>query len=127
MKKTSDGGSRVVVLGLDSVPPDLLFHRFLPKMPTIRKLMEKFRFGTLRTIDPPITVPAWAVLFSGVDPGTLGIYGFRHRRPGTYFEEYIPTPLSIREPTVWTILSRLGRRVCVVGMPPGYPPPKVNG
>jgi predicted AlkP superfamily phosphohydrolase/phosphomutase len=29
---------------------------------------------------PPITVPAWAVIMSGKDPGQLGYYGFRNRK-----------------------------------------------
>ncbi len=118
---------RVLVLGLDSVPPKFLFDRFAPRMPKVRELMRSGQFGTLRTIDPPITVPAWAVMFSGVDPGSLGIYGFRHRRPRSYWSTYTPTPQTVRYPQIWDRLSRAGKRVCVVGMPPGYPPPKVNG
>jgi predicted AlkP superfamily phosphohydrolase/phosphomutase len=123
----SRDGSRLLVLGLDSVPPNFLFDRFLPQMPNVRALMARGRFGTLRTIDPPITVPAWAVMFTGVDPGTLGIYGFRHRRPHSYWDTYTPTPQMIRAPTYWEMLSRAGKRVCIIGMPPGYPPPRVNG
>lgn len=96
-------------------------------MPTIRRLLEKSRYGTLRSTDPPITVPAWAVMFTGVDPGTLGIYGFRHRRLGSYDEMYTPSSAMIPYPPLWDLLSRQGRRVAVVGMPPGYPPPHVNG
>ena len=119
--------SRVLVLGLDSVPPSLLFDRFLPLMPRMRQLLERCTFGTLLSTDPPITVPAWAVMFSGVDPGTLGIYGFRHRRPGSYWDTYVPTSRTLSKPLVWDLLSRVGKRVCVIGMPPGYPPPRVNG
>ncbi|MGI0156378.1 MAG: alkaline phosphatase family protein, partial [Thermoplasmata archaeon] len=54
-------------------------------------------------------------------------YGFRHRRPGTYWDMYLPTSRMLREPAVWDELSRIGRRVCVIGMPPGFPPPPVNG
>ena len=118
---------RVLVLGLDSVPPSLLFHHFLPRMPNLRKLLTRSAFGTLRSTDPPITVPAWAVLFSGMDPGSLGIYGFRHRRPGTYFENYVPTSKTVRHPLLWEYLSRQGKRSCIIGMPPGYPPPSING
>ncbi|MHB8352149.1 MAG: alkaline phosphatase family protein, partial [Thermoplasmata archaeon] len=118
---------RVVVLGLDSVPPSFLFERFRPQMPHMDALLRRALFGTLRTIDPPITVPAWAVMFTGVDPGSLGIYGFRHRKPGTYFQTYSPTPQMLPRPAVWDLLSRAGRRVAVLGMPPGYPPPRVNG
>jgi predicted AlkP superfamily phosphohydrolase/phosphomutase len=119
--------ARVLVIGLDSVPPDLLFDRFLPEMPRLRALREDSRWGSLRSCDPPITVPAWAVMFSGVDPGTLGLYGFRHRKAGTYWDQYLPSPASVQAPLIWDILSRAGRRVCVMGMPPGYPPPRVNG
>src|SRR5208283_2860761 len=122
-----DPRTRVLVLGLDSIPPELLFDRFLGVMPNMRALVERGRRGVLRTIDPPITVPAWAVMFTGVDPGTLGIYGFRHRRPGSYWDMYTPTPQMISYPTVWDILTRNGSRVCIIGMPPGYPPPTVNG
>jgi len=118
---------RVLVLGLDSVSPDILFERFLPQMPRVRELLQHSSYGTLRSVDPPITVPAWAVMFSGIDPGTLGLYGFRHRRPGSYFDQYVPSSSTILQPRLWDLLSRAGRRVCVVGMPPGYPPPRVNG
>jgi predicted AlkP superfamily phosphohydrolase/phosphomutase len=118
---------RVLALGLDSVPPDLLFERFLPKMPNVQKLLARSTFGTLWSTDPPITVPAWAVMFSGMDPGTIGLYGFRHRRPGTYWDTYFPTSRTLLEPRIWDRLSRAGKRVCVMGMPPGYPAPPLNG
>jgi predicted AlkP superfamily phosphohydrolase/phosphomutase len=96
-------------------------------MPRFKSLLDRSRFGTLQSTDPPITVPAWTVMFTGMDPGSLGLYGFRHRRPGSYTEMYTPTPQMIPVPPLWSTLSRLGRRVAVIGMPPGYPPPSVNG
>jgi predicted AlkP superfamily phosphohydrolase/phosphomutase len=123
----SDGRPRLVVIGLDSVSPEVLFERFAPFMPRMKELLTRSSYGTLRSVDPPITVPAWAVMFSGVDPGTLGVYGFRHRRPGSYFDQYVPSSKTILQPLVWDQLSRAGKRVCVMGMPPGYPPPRVNG
>ena len=118
---------RVVVIGLDSCSPWTVFERFRPFTPHLNALLERSTRGTLRTVDPPITVPAWAVMFSGMDPGTLGIYGFRHRRPGTYWDQYVPSSRTLLQPMVWDRLSRVGKRVCVIGMPPGYPPPAVNG
>ncbi len=118
---------RALFLGLDSVPPGLLFERFRSVLPHVERLRERARYGTLRSTDPPITVPAWAVMFTGVDPGTLGLYGFRHRRAGSYTETYGPTSGMIPVPPVWDLLSRAGRRVAVLGMPPGYPPPRLNG
>jgi predicted AlkP superfamily phosphohydrolase/phosphomutase len=118
---------RLAVLGLDSVPPSLLFERLSGRLPHLSSLLRRGRYGALRTCDPPITVPAWAVLFTGADPGELGLYGFRHRRAGSYTDYYTPTPASLRRPPLWEMLSRRGLRVAVVGMPPGYPPPAVNG
>lgn len=118
---------RLLVLGLDSVPPAFVFDRYLDRMPNLKRMLARSAYGTLRTTDPPITVPAWAVMFSGVDPGTLGIYGFRHRQAGSYSTVYTPTSKMVSYPCVWDLLSREGRRVAVIGMPPGYPPPAVNG
>lgn len=118
---------RLLLLGLDGVPGELLFDRFLPKMPHVRALVERGTRATLRTTDPPISVPAWPVMFTGVDPGTLGLYGFRHRRPGTYTDMFLPGSKDVPVPTLWEMLSARGRRVAVVGMPLGFPPPAVNG
>jgi predicted AlkP superfamily phosphohydrolase/phosphomutase len=120
------GRFRLVVIGLDSVSPELLA-RFSGVTPNLQRLLRTSYRGTLRSCDPPITVPAWAVMFSGVDPGSLGLYGFRHRTPGSYDRMYSPTSATPRRPMVWELLSRLGKRVAVLGMPPGYPPPTLNG
>src|SRR5712692_4939150 len=65
---------RVAILGLDSVPPELLFDRLLDKLPNIKKMTQRGIYGKLTTCDPPITVPAWMVMFTGKNPGKLGIY-----------------------------------------------------
>jgi predicted AlkP superfamily phosphohydrolase/phosphomutase len=118
---------RLLVIGLDGVPPELLFDRLLPVMPNVRRLVEHGIQAPLRTTDPPISVPAWPVMFTGVDPGTLGLYGFRHRRRPSYTEMTLPLSTEIPVPTIWSLLSERGRRVAVIGMPLGFPAPPVNG
>lgn len=118
---------RLLILGLDAVPPEFLFDRLLPVMPNVRRLYETGARAPLRSTDPPITVPAWPVMFTGVDPGSLGFYGFRHRRAHAYFDTYVPASTLLPVPSLWQLLSQRGRRVAVIGMPPGYPPPAVNG
>ncbi|MGA7860303.1 MAG: alkaline phosphatase family protein [Thermoplasmata archaeon] len=115
------------MLGLDAVPPELLFDRLLPVMPNVRRLYEHGARAPLRSTDPPITVPAWPVMFTGYDPGSIGFYGFRHRRNRSYLETYVPSSTLLPVPTLWQLLSQRGRRVTVIGMPPGYPAPAVNG
>ncbi len=123
----SAGPRRLLVVGLDGVPPEFLFDRFRAFMPATSKLVDHGFRAKLRTTDPPISVPAWPVMFSGVDPGTLGFYGFRHRRQHSYTETYVPTSRQMPVPSVFELASTAGRRVGVVGMPMGYPPPTVNG
>ncbi|MCI4317354.1 MAG: alkaline phosphatase family protein [Thermoplasmata archaeon] len=118
---------RLLIIGLDSAPPEYLFDRCLPVMPNVRRLVRDGVHAALRSTDPPITIPSWPVMFTGVDPGTLGFYGFRHRLDHSYTRNYGPSSTLLPVPSLWRLMSDRGRRVCVIGMPPGYPPPPVNG
>jgi adenylylsulfate kinase len=75
----ADHGEKVMVIGLDSVPPSLVFDRAEPDLMNLRALMDHGVWGPLRSTDPPITVPAWTTMTTGKDPGELGLYGFRNR------------------------------------------------
>lgn len=118
---------KVAILGLDSVPPELLFGRLLDGLPNIKKIYEKGIHGSLTTCHPPITIPAWMVMMTGKNPGKLGIYGFRHRRGFSYKDGYIVNSTHVREKTVWDILAENGIRSVVFGVPPSYPPKVVDG
>jgi predicted AlkP superfamily phosphohydrolase/phosphomutase len=116
---------KVAVIGLDSVPPELLFGKLLGKLPNFQRMYQRGAHGVLRTCDPPITVPAWMVMMTGKNPGELGIYGFRHRKGASYTDGYIVNSSHVRERTVWEILSDRGIKSVVLGVPPGYPPKSV--
>ena len=118
---------KVLVIGLDSTPPDLLFKDLASSLPNIKKMMDKGMFATLESCNPPITVPAWMVMMSSKSPGRLGIYGFRHRRGFSYNDGWIVNSQSIKEPRVWDLLTRQGKKICLIGVPPTYPPFQVNG
>ena len=117
---------KLAVLGLDSVPPELMFDKLLDRLPNFGRMFERGLHGKLRTCDPPITVPAWMVMMTGRDPGELGIYGFRHRKGHSYSEGYIVNSTHVREKTVWDLLSEKGKRSIVLGVPPSYPPRAVR-
>jgi predicted AlkP superfamily phosphohydrolase/phosphomutase len=72
-------------------------------------------YGNLESCTPAITVPAWSVMTSSKDPGTLGIYGFRNRADHSYDKMSIATNSADKEDRVRDILSRSGNRVNVVG------------
>lgn len=118
---------KVVVIGLDCVEPTLLFDRFAGQLPNLENLISRGLSGRLRSCDPPITVPAWSVMMSSKDPGTLGIYGFRNRSDYSYDKMSFATGAAVREQRVWDYLSAAGKHVVVLGVPGTYPPRAVNG
>jgi predicted AlkP superfamily phosphohydrolase/phosphomutase len=116
-----------MVIGLDCAEPELVFERWLDRLPNIRSLIERGVYGPLRSCDPPITVPAWAVMTSSKKPGTLGVYGFRNRANYSYDEHMIANSTAIKADRVWDILSRHNKKVILLGIPQTFPPKPVNG
>jgi predicted AlkP superfamily phosphohydrolase/phosphomutase len=116
---------KLLVVGLDSATPELLFGD--ERLTNLRRLMEAGCYGRLETIIPPITVPAWMCMATSQDPGSLGVYGFRNRSDHSYEGLALATARSIRELAVWDQVAREGKRANIIGVPPGYPPRKVNG
>jgi predicted AlkP superfamily phosphohydrolase/phosphomutase len=116
---------KILVLGLDCAAPELLFG--YEDLPNIRRLMDAGAYGRLESVIPPITVPAWMCMTTSQDPGTLGIYGFRNRADHSYDGLKIAGARSITAPAIWDHLAREGKRSIIVGIPPGYPPRRING
>jgi predicted AlkP superfamily phosphohydrolase/phosphomutase len=119
--------TKVAVIGLDCADPGLVFDRWLDDMPNLRGLVEAGSWGKLRSVDPPITVPAWSCMLTGCDPGELGIYGFRNRRDHSYDSLFVADSRAIHVDRVWDHLGRAGRHVVLVGVPQTSPPPAVHG
>ena len=59
---------KVVVVGLDCATPEIVFGR-RRELPVLNRLIEGGFHGTLRSSDPPITIPAWMVMATGKELG----------------------------------------------------------
>lgn len=118
---------KVAVIGLDGAAPRLVFDRWRGQLPHLDALRSRGAWGALRSVHPPITVPAWAVLFSGRDPGELGLYGFRNRRSWDYSAYGFANATMLPRDMAWDVLANAGSRVILLGIPPSYPPRAVNG
>jgi predicted AlkP superfamily phosphohydrolase/phosphomutase len=116
---------KILVVGLDCAAPELLFGD--ERLENFRRLMDAGAFGRLESVIPPITVPAWMCMATSQDPGSLGVYGFRNRVDHSYDGLGIVNSRSIGELAIWDQLAREGKRSVVIGVPPAYPPRKVNG
>lgn len=118
---------RVMIIGLDCATPQLVFDRWLEDLPNMRSLVQGGVWGPLRSTDPPITVPAWMSMMTSRNPGSLGFYGLRNRVDYSYDKMATANSTFVKEPTVWDILSRHGKKVILIGVPQTYPPKPVNG
>jgi len=118
---------RVAIIGLDCADPRLVFDRFADDLPNLRALMDAGTWGPLRSVDPPITVPAWSCMMTGRDPGELGVYGFRNRADHGYDSLTVADSGSVSRDRLWDHFGRAGRHVVVVGVPQTSPPVAVNG
>ena len=119
--------TKVAIIGLDCLAPQLVFDQYRDELPNLGRLMERGMWGRLESTIPPITVPAWTAMMSSKNPGTLGFYGFRNRADYSYDGMSIANSSAVQDDRAWDILSRTGKKVIVLGVPQTYPPSEVNG
>ena len=62
----------LLVLGLDGLSSNML-ERFDPKTPFFDALLDEGISGSLRSVDPPDTFPAWTSFATGLDPSRHGV------------------------------------------------------
>ena len=126
-KPSSDKPSKVLVLGLDGATFDLIKPwAAAGYLPTLKRLMDEGAHGSLRSTTPPMTGPAWTSFATGVNPGKHRLYDWIARDEGEYTFSPV-TALDMEAPTLYTLLSDAGRRVCALNVPMTYPPTPVNG
>jgi predicted AlkP superfamily phosphohydrolase/phosphomutase len=116
---------KICVLGLDCAAPDVIFHD--ERLVNLRRLMEAGLYGRLQSVIPPITVPAWMCMTTSQDPGSLGVYGFRNRSDHSYSKLSFANSASIKNFAIWDQLAREGKKSILVGVPPNFPPRRING
>ncbi len=118
---------RVLVIGLDGATFDLIKPwAAAGYLPTLKRLMQEGAHGSLQSTVPPMTGPAWTSFATGVNPGKHRIYDWIARDPDQYTFSPL-TALDCTAPTIYTLLSQAGRRVCALNIPMTYPPTPVNG
>jgi predicted AlkP superfamily phosphohydrolase/phosphomutase len=94
------------------------------ELPFLRSLVERGVSAPLMSVYPSKTIPAWYSFATGLDPGSLGIFGFTEPNGGPgksrLVQGYRPAE------ALWDRLSRQGHRVGVLNFPvrAGYP---ING
>src|SRR5438876_3544248 len=116
---------KICVLGLDCAAPEIVFGD--ERLVNLRRLMDAGMYGRLESVVPPITVPAWMCMSTSQDPGSLGVYGFRNRTDYSYDKLGFANSASIKAIAIWDQLAREGKKSIIIGVPPNYPPRRING
>jgi predicted AlkP superfamily phosphohydrolase/phosphomutase len=125
--RSADRPNKVLVLGLDGATFDLIKPwAAAGYLPTLKRLMDEGSHGSLRSTTPPMTGPAWTTFATGVNPGKHRLYDWIARDDGAYTFSPV-TALDCQAPTIYALLSQVGRRVCSLNVPMTYPPTPVNG
>jgi len=119
--------TKVLVIGLDCVPPELVFERYEKELPNISRLASQGIWGTLRSSTPPSSTNAWASMATSRDSSAIGIYDYVYRLNRSYKDIGVINSTLVKDDCVWDVISKNGRKVIVVNVPMTYPPKPVNG
>jgi predicted AlkP superfamily phosphohydrolase/phosphomutase len=113
-----------LVIGLDGASFNVLEPWIAGgQLPTLAKLIEEGCSGMLKSTIPPLTCPAVPCLYTGKNPGKLGV-GAR----GFVNPDGSPVSVSdIDSSTVWDILGGHGLRSCIANLRSTYPPQPLHG
>ena len=125
MRDSGAAGLETLVLGIDGACRAVLDPLFdTGATPTIERLVESGVTGPLESQIPPWTASAWPSLFTGMNPGKHGVFGF------LAFDGYdwdVVDGSHVRERSLWEILDRHGLTSVVVNVPTTSPPRPFDG
>jgi len=115
----------MLVIGLDGVCStvlDPLIERGV--VPELEQLSTQSARGPLESQLPPWTPSAWPSMYTGVNPGKHGVYGFLH------FDGYdwdVVNRSHVKEFAIWELLSEQGFNSVVLNVPATHPPHPFDG
>lgn len=117
---------KFLLIGLDGGTPSLIT-KWLNELPTFQRLITDGWRGEIESTVPATTIPAWNSIYSGKNPGKLGIYDFLitpHYRPkGLEPANYTIAPTKY----LWDLLSASSITSEFINVPIMFPPPKLQG
>lgn len=119
--------TRLLTLGLDGAAwPALEKMMADGDLPNLSRIVSEGATGTLSSVTPPVTCPAWRCSTSGKNPGRLGVYWWLNldREAG---EITAPDARSFDTADTWDYLSAEGLESAVVNVPMTYPPAPMDG
>ena len=112
----------VLLVGLDGATWKLLDKWIAAgELPNLARMCSNGVKGTLLSTVPSTTCPALPVLFTGKNPGNLGVFTFSDYRGN------LVTLASYSDAKLWDVLGDQGKATCAVSVRFVYPVPRING
>jgi len=113
---------KLIVIGLDGGDLDLIL-KWRNYLPNFSHILNKGFYGRLNSTIPSITCPAWPSMFTGLNPGQLGMY---------YWVDMLDTFKVFsyndwKAKAIWTSLNKEGVSTGLFGIPVTYPVGALNG
>jgi predicted AlkP superfamily phosphohydrolase/phosphomutase len=115
-----DDDERVVFLGIDGVPLNLV-EAHPEVFENLTDIRETGTGGRLESIVPPESSACWPSLTTGVNPGETGVYGFQDREVDSY-DTYVPLGRHVEATRLWDRVTESGRDATVLNVPVTVPP-----
>lgn len=121
----SDDGLDTLLIGIDAAC-DPVLEPMLEKgaLPNLESIIEDGASGPLESQIPPWTASAWPSMYTGVNPGKHGVFGFLD------YEGYdwdVVNASHVREAALWDLLTHHDMSSVVVNVPVTAPPPEIDG
>lgn len=126
--------TQTVLIGLDGATFDVLGPLIRGEteegvvMPFLARFIDGGYSAPLRSTPNPLTPPAWTSMITGRNPGQHGLYDFirvQDQGDEVFFTLY--DFRDIKRETLWSLVSRQGKRVVSLNFPMMAPPPQING
>lgn len=117
--------NKVVIFGIDGASPKLI-EQWQDELPNLKRIMEGGVYGELESTMPPVTCPAWPCMFTGRNPGKLGMYGFVTVEPGGEHRVKIHSSHEYHQWSLWKMLNEHGITVGLLNVAMTFPPHKVD-
>ncbi|WP_228546251.1 alkaline phosphatase family protein [Halegenticoccus tardaugens] len=93
-------------------------------IPNIRRICEEGISGPLESQIPPWTPSAWPSMYTGVNPGKHGVYGFVDYDG---YDWHVVSGGDVKERALWSLLDEHGMSSVVVNVPVTHPPDEIDG
>ena len=115
---------RIIIIGLDGVPFDLI--KDLSEegvMPCTKQLIARGTFRKMQSSIPEISSVAWSSIITGKNPGEHGIFGFTDLCPNSYQLRF-PNFSDLYSSPFWNLFEE---KSIIVNIPSTYPVKPMNG